>query len=299
MIQKGFVHVFLLIVIVLVGIIGIGYFAYKNGQIQLKVDLPLDRKNNSSNIPLNSPTLSVNEIDISNWKTYKSTELGITFKYPEYFRITENYDGKGLFGNGIHIDSDQTGGTPERWMRITRSDKYNFWDKLTDLINNIKIGESYLYPETKINFERQENTRINQTSSYVFADNSPSYMPVPRLLIFLPKGQLFYIFDISYSNPETNKSQEPQIDFVKTFDQILSTFKFIDHHNFFQEICEQKNGKWLTEYNECETSDLESGIKNPQCENLGGKYNECNSACRHNTDNRPCITVCIQVCKFD
>lgn len=53
-----------------------------------------------------------------------------------------------------------------------------------------------------------------------------------------------------------------------------------------------EGGRWLQEYNECEY------MPQQQCENLGGKYNECASACRHDPDAQVCIMMCVQVCQF-
>jgi len=51
-------------------------------------------------------------------------------------------------------------------------------------------------------------------------------------------------------------------------------------------------GKWLSEKNECEN------IGKDQCDFLGGNFNECASACRHNPSVEFCILVCVSVCKL-
>jgi hypothetical protein len=56
--------------------------------------------------------------------------------------------------------------------------------------------------------------------------------------------------------------------------------------------CLSFDGKWLPEYQECE------GMSREQCENLGGDYNECASACRHEKEPGPCTLQCVFVCKF-
>jgi hypothetical protein len=55
-------------------------------------------------------------------------------------------------------------------------------------------------------------------------------------------------------------------------------------------FCELKGGKWLGEYNECE------GINAQDCSDLGGTFQECNSACRHEAQPVDCIEICVQVC---
>jgi len=59
-----------------------------------------------------------------------------------------------------------------------------------------------------------------------------------------------------------------------------------------QKECEQNNGEWLADHQECEYA-------NPEwCENVGGEYHECESACRH-SDAEICTMQCVMVCKFD
>ncbi|MBN1274673.1 hypothetical protein JXA12_00065 [Candidatus Woesearchaeota archaeon] len=56
--------------------------------------------------------------------------------------------------------------------------------------------------------------------------------------------------------------------------------------------CWSFDGTWLPEYQECE------GMSEEQCENLGGTYDGCASACRHDPDAEICIEVCVPVCAF-
>lgn len=60
--------------------------------------------------------------------------------------------------------------------------------------------------------------------------------------------------------------------------------------------CESFGGKFLESYNECEGHFSKDYGK--ECQNLGGKFSPCESACRHNIQPGPCIQVCIPVCKF-
>ena len=85
--QKGFEHIFLLIVIVLVGIGGIGYFAVKNGQIKTT--------SQKANLISPSPTTKDNASD---WKTYrfernyKNGYLGFEIKHPQEWKVLENLE---------------------------------------------------------------------------------------------------------------------------------------------------------------------------------------------------------------
>ena len=57
--------------------------------------------------------------------------------------------------------------------------------------------------------------------------------------------------------------------------------------------CAVNNGTWLPQYKECENA------KKDWCEQTGGQYIECASACRHNPDpNAICTLQCVPVCVF-
>ena len=57
--------------------------------------------------------------------------------------------------------------------------------------------------------------------------------------------------------------------------------------------CEQEQGKWIPEAQECE------GISKESCEAIGGNFNECASACRNDPDAEICTTQCVLVCEFE
>ncbi len=57
--------------------------------------------------------------------------------------------------------------------------------------------------------------------------------------------------------------------------------------------CEAEGGTWLAEFEECED------ISQDQCQELGGKFDSCASACRHDPDSEVCIEACVRVCRLD
>jgi len=59
------------------------------------------------------------------------------------------------------------------------------------------------------------------------------------------------------------------------------------------ELCEQLGGTWIDHANECEY------IGEQECEALGGIFDGCASACRHDPDAEICIAVCVPVCYFE
>lgn len=56
--------------------------------------------------------------------------------------------------------------------------------------------------------------------------------------------------------------------------------------------CTANGGTWVEEYNECEW------IPEEVCTELGGVFNECDSACRHESGPVACTMNCVQVCSF-
>ena len=58
------------------------------------------------------------------------------------------------------------------------------------------------------------------------------------------------------------------------------------------EKCAEQGGTWLAQHNEC------TGVSSGSCKALGGTYNECASACRHDPNATACIQMCVAVCKL-
>lgn len=92
-------------------------------------------------------------------------------------------------------------------------------------------------------------------------------------------SKYFYIEDgklIEQKTPSTLLDDEP-----KPLPPITQTSK---------EICESNKGIWLSEFNECEH------IRPEICKNMGGVFDECASACRHQQGERVCTLQCVGVC---
>ena len=60
----------------------------------------------------------------------------------------------------------------------------------------------------------------------------------------------------------------------------------------YETLCLVNEGTWVAEYNECEY------ISQETCEESGGEYFECGSACRHETTPGPCTLNCVLYCAF-
>ncbi len=64
--------------------------------------------------------------------------------------------------------------------------------------------------------------------------------------------------------------------------------------------CQEKGGTWLDKYQECESTPTDKGLDQTACTALGGTFNACDSACRHNNNpQQGCILVCVKTCKLN
>ena len=56
--------------------------------------------------------------------------------------------------------------------------------------------------------------------------------------------------------------------------------------------CVENNGRWIEKSNECEL------VSEKWCLSVGGRFDECASACRHDAAPVPCTMQCVPVCTF-
>jgi len=100
--NKGFAHLFILVVLALVIFGGIGYYAYKNGQLKL---IP------SENQAIVSPTPTTGVDETENWKTYTNEEVGFEFKYPSNWQVVLPTNTSFTISN-LYFDPALDGTTP-------------------------------------------------------------------------------------------------------------------------------------------------------------------------------------------
>ena len=60
-----------------------------------------------------------------------------------------------------------------------------------------------------------------------------------------------------------------------------------------EQACLDEGGIFIAEHNECED------ISEDACTELGGEYDPCASACRHEPDDVICTAQCVLVCSLD
>lgn len=63
--------------------------------------------------------------------------------------------------------------------------------------------------------------------------------------------------------------------------------------NSLSEKCINSGGIWIQKYSECES------ISEEDCLSLGGVFEFCGSACRHDSNEMICTLQCIDYCKFN
>jgi len=103
---------------------------------------------------------------------------------------------------------------------------------------------------------------------------------------------LIFVLNNSKDSECKLDSDCPQINCIKA---PCPGYECIDNNCILPNIpdkCIELKGKWLEEYNECERISKES------CTKLGGRYENCASACRNDPayPDIACIEVCVQVC---
>ena len=120
----GFAHLFLILALALITFVGIGYYAYKNGQIKMS-----SLQNDNLTTPTPSASLAENE----NWNTYTDEEYNYSIKYPSVW----------IYNNAKPptFTSPETVGLPKYHLIITA---FNNSRKTYDM-ELFKVWGSFLY----------------------------------------------------------------------------------------------------------------------------------------------------------
>lgn len=74
---------------------------------------------------------------------------------------------------------------------------------------------------------------------------------------------------------------------------ILTGCSTLELDTNIQSQCEEHQGKWLADFQECEYPDSREW-----CELAGGTFQECESACRNDPEAEICTMQCVIVCQF-
>src|SRR3989344_2021419 len=221
--SKGYAQFLLSLIFTLIAFVGIGYYAYKNGQIRLTPQQRL--------APTPTPTLKTT----ANWKTYRNKKHGFVFKYPQVWVQKQSYGGKGeewliIFGIDKGRDNIITSTEPGNveLREFANNQNLSFREAIIDELSN--TSPVPFDPEERRqviinNLNNMEETTIhghkvliNETSAYIFIEPE-----VVSLRTLTPSDGVHKIL----------------------FNQILSTFNFLNQPDV------QKNIQWVT-YNNSE-----------------------------------------------
>ncbi len=213
--QKGLVHILLLVIILIVGVGITGFIAYKNGQVR--------------SIPSFSPTPTPNSIasqipnaDLANWKTYTNNKYGYSLKYESNPTLEQRTCG--LKPNDFN---------GEEWF-ILQQKNQDAIQKICYPLESIaelqivvestdKTSEKSIlqnFPKSNWNISIKEITIANKSGKMINAEfigeNESGLIQTPVREVRVFNNGYTYFIDL------TNFKLE------ETFDQILSTFKFLD-----------------------------------------------------------------------
>lgn len=261
--------------------------------------------NSSQNIPVKeviptptlypSPTVTSIPDPTASWKTYTNPQYKFEFKYPPDIFIKTDLSEPELI---IKLSSDQSFDLykmgalmikvyPGDIDRFTRKDNLKDADTPIQNILNDELGYSSLKKKwgEKVKGNFWGDTPWSYYQIYIpHPDNS--------------SGISYYI--------KTDKSDDPGYggtsSQITTASQILSTFRFLDNKQNLEQSCLERGGRWIAQYNECE-SESSPNLTAEWCTSKDGKFEGCSSACRHDPDviagRSYCVDVCVKVCKFN
>ena len=208
--QKGFGHFFLILIVSLIIFAGIGYYAFKNGQISFSPS--------EQNTTFNTPTPTFNVTD--NWHTYTEKILGFEIKYPlEWkkldfdFKIEENWE-SGINFQALH-SPDSTISTNNQVVQGTALSFFVYHKSdfsKDEIINSTGTNDEVVITSYKSDFI--EGTLVEDIRQIPIYKNSNR-----KILITEDNSNIIAIMAIWPINHSENEI---------TIDQILSTFKFTD-----------------------------------------------------------------------
>jgi hypothetical protein len=224
--SKGIVQIIIPIILALVVLTGIGYFALKNNLIKLStsnvplqpnINRPLD-ETSPTTIPNQAPTSNM-----ENWKTYTNNKYSFEFMYPPKLSIIENNEEVTLthsipfknFG-----DCDMSGGT-------------GTFQTLTDFEVTLMIVTEKLHTEdyygdyTNGNLKGKNRVMgaegCGYTDYYFLLNNKFLYVKKANVQALSGISTAYDLNEILSVKGVISREESQQI-----FHQILSTFKFLD-----------------------------------------------------------------------
>jgi hypothetical protein len=112
----------------------------------------------------------------------------------------------------------------------------------------------------------------------------------PRQMNYL---SVYHHPDISSKgNRDDNKILITVVITVAAILLVINLFRQNTNTSTLASSCTANGGTWVADYDECEW------ISEKACTELGGTFNECDSACRHESEPVACTLNCVAICSF-
>jgi hypothetical protein len=224
--KNGYILLLIPIFLVIVIVTVIVFFAYKNGNIQL----PSNKSANPSKVPLNSPTPTVSQMDISNWKTYSNTKFGYSFQYPSHWKVNESKNKFDLYEQVIAINLPPNAGNKGTLGEIES------WKKDAVVGNKIR-NLQYELDEAKESGEKIERISLNENTIYKYEIVTPG-KTITKFLFFENNNYLTTVSLTVFLNENDTDNNN------KEANQILSTFRFTDEGENNLEVIDLFIDQW-------------------------------------------------------
>ena len=211
----------ILISMVIVFLFSIGIFYLSQRFISSPTVPPPADIPTSSLVPSTlSPTIPT--IDISNWETYFNDELGFSLKYPGHLSAVKSVSPDYLTTMGITNTVDLIEQPRQNSViAIKYGSLYsNFYDIGEPLSNEALIQENQAFTQYEGSEYKEEDILLDSIPATKVSYNI-TFSEYHFIKIYMEKEGTQ--IEISTETPIKNKDQ-----FIKLFDQILSTFRFLE-----------------------------------------------------------------------
>lgn len=223
--QKGIIHFLLLIAIATVVFVGIGYYAYKNGQISLTPS-----KNQETISP--TPTINLDETEnlsrdevLRDWKIFISNYTSLSFKHPDNWIVKEQP--QACTGGEFDVSCTSYGLTASRGQTIGISFTASYETSSKNLSEYID-----LYRAQWSGRWQRETTSVIPSQIQVAGLEAMKFDILWKQVAELPphftsdvfiKTNSQTLWSINFTTPTDSYPET-----LNEFNQILSTFKFFE-----------------------------------------------------------------------
>lgn len=189
--QSSFLTI-LLSVLLLLAVSIAGFFAYQTQKLVKELQITNTPTTESTSVPVATDSATVDD-PTADWKTYTNEEYGFSFKYPN---------------NAIYKITNFTGSKFS--VTFSNLSKYEY----TDL--TVFVGNNWAFTNPKA--DSVKNFKVDGIDAY--KEDLPLGQNPPQTLVYVKDKN-------NYLTMQLNKNDK-DIVIDEIFDQILSTFKFVN-----------------------------------------------------------------------